>query len=465
MGEDLTGLTLADAARKLASREISSLELTEAYLTRTARLDGLLNAYITVAADEARSAAAHLDAERAAGRVRGPLHGVPLSFKDNIDTAGLRTTAGSAVFADRIPTEDAEVVRRLRQAGAVVLAKAGMHEFALGPTSVSTGFGPVRNPWALDRSAGGSSGGSGAAVAAGLCAASIGTDTGGSIRNPAAWCGVVGLKPTYGLAPIRGVIPVVASLDHCGPIARTVEDAAMVLQQMVGHDALDVTSVADRGVDFVAATQAPVSHLAVGLPGDRFFSGVDAEIADSLAEALRIIAGLTAGVSEMTLPATTGYQLIAERDGFHRDLLKTSGERYTADGRARLASASQDHSAYDYIQSVRGLALLRRTIDTAFAAHQLVVLPTMRVMPPSIADVLAAEEAGHPVANGDLTNGAPFNYFGGPAISVPCGFSRGGLPIGLTIAGPPFSEHHVLALAAAYERAAGLGPAMVTPAA
>lgn len=456
--DGLTELTIAAASVRLRRGEISCLELTDAYLARTARLDRRLNAYVTVGAEAAREAAARLDAERRKGVWRGPLHGIPLSLKDNIDTSDMRTTAGSAVFRDRTPGADAEVARRLRDAGAVIMAKAGMHEFALGPTSVSTGFGPVRNPWAPERSAGGSSGGSGAAVAARLCAGSIGTDTGGSVRNPAAWCGLVGLKPSYGLVSLRGTVPVVSSLDHCGPIARTVRDAAILLQQMVGYDRLDPTSIAAPKIDYLGALDRPVSHLRIAAPRERFFDGVDPEIGAAVAQALQVIARLTAGIGEIALPATAGYSLIAERDAFHRPLLEASADLYTADSRARLASAAKGHSAYDYIASLRRLHALRATVREAFGDFDLVAVPTMRAMPLRISDLQRTEAAGEPINNSAISNGSPFNYYGGPAITVPCGLSAAGLPIGLTIAGPPFSEGPVLALAAAYEAAAGPAP-------
>jgi aspartyl-tRNA(Asn)/glutamyl-tRNA(Gln) amidotransferase subunit A len=217
--------------------------LVKACLARIDVYDPKLNAFITVTRDLALKQAAALEAELAAGKIRGPLHGVPIALKDNIDTAGVRTTAASSVFDDRVPTEDAEVNRRLAAAGAILLGKLNLHEFANGGTSATSYYGPVRNPWALDRNPGGSSGGSAAAVSAGLCYGALGTDTGGSIRTPSSYCAVVGLKPTYGLVSIRGIIPLVVSLDHCGPITRSVADAALMLQVLAGYDRLDIASV------------------------------------------------------------------------------------------------------------------------------------------------------------------------------------------------------------------------------
>ena len=262
---DLTTLTLTDAAALVRAGRVSAVDLTSACLARIDTYNPKLNAFITVTRELALARARTLDAELKAGTVRGPLHGVPIALKDNIDTAGIRTTAASAVFDDRVPTEDAEVTRRLLAAGAVVLGKLNLHEFANGGTSATSYYGPVRNPWALDRNPGGSSGGSAAAVSAGLCFGALGTDTGGSIRTPASYCSIVGLKPTYGLVSIRGIIPLVLSLDHCGPMTRTVADAALMLQVLAGYDRLDIASVEHAAEDYVAALATSVKGLRVGI--------------------------------------------------------------------------------------------------------------------------------------------------------------------------------------------------------
>src|ERR1700682_5207586 len=241
--EDLSALTLAGASAGIRSRAVTPTQLTEACLTRIQTYNPKLNAFITVLRERALAQARELEAEQRAGRFRSPLHGIPIALKDNIDTAGIRTTAASAVFDDRVPEHDAEVTRRLKQAGAVLIGKTNLHEFAMGGTSATSYYGPVRNPWALDRNPGGSSGGSAAAVAADMCFGALGTDTGGSIRTPASFCSVVGFKPTYGLVSIRGIIPLTLSLDHCGPLTRTVEDAAILLNALAGYDRLDIASV------------------------------------------------------------------------------------------------------------------------------------------------------------------------------------------------------------------------------
>ena len=283
----LADLTLSDAAARLAAGRTTSADLVTACLARIEVYNPKVNAFITVMREQAVAQAKTLDAERRGGRVRGPLHGVPIALKDNIDTAGVRTTAASAVFDDRVPTADAEVSRRLTAAGAIVIGKTNLHEFAMGGTSATSYYGPVRNPWALDRNPGGSSGGSAAAVSTGMCYGALGTDTGGSIRTPSSFCSVVGLKPTYGLVSIRGIVPLTLSLDHCGPITRSVMDAAMMLNVLAGYDRLDIASVEHAPEDYVAATKQPVSSFRVGIARTPFFDLLDDDVAKAVDEALR----------------------------------------------------------------------------------------------------------------------------------------------------------------------------------
>jgi aspartyl-tRNA(Asn)/glutamyl-tRNA(Gln) amidotransferase subunit A len=271
-----------------------------------------VNAFITVLREQAIAQAKTLDAERRAGRVRGPLHGIPIALKDNIDTAGIRTTAASAIFDDRVPTEDADVARRLTAGGAILVGKANLHEFAFGGTSATSYYGPVRNPWALERNPGGSSGGSAAAVSTGMCYAALGTDTGGSIRTPSSYCSVVGLKPTYGLVSIRGIIPLTLSLDHCGPITRSAMDAAMMLNALAGYDRLDIASVEHPAEDYVAAIKQPVTSLRVGVARAPFFDLMDDDVAKVVDDALRVVAKLTRSMKDTVLPPTRDITVNAE---------------------------------------------------------------------------------------------------------------------------------------------------------
>ena len=466
--EDLTTLTLTEASVRIRARSVTSVQLTQALLARIATYNPKVNAYITVMAEEALAQARTLDAEAAQGRFRGPLHGIPIALKDNIDTAGTRTTAASPMFKDRIPTEDADVVVRLKRSGAVILGKLNLHEFAVGCTGDVSYFGPTRNPWSLDRVSGGSSSGSGAAMATDLCFGALGTDTGGSIRVPSAWCGVVGLKPTVGLVSIRGIIPCSAPLDHCGPIARRVEDAALMLNQMAGYDAQDIYSVEHAPEDYVAGMKQPVAKLRLGLPAS-YYDHIDAEVEPSILAAIEVLKKITAGVTShaplLKIPPAIGD--LGEADAYHEDLVKQYGNNYMPPTRNRMntpgtAGSRPASSAADSGLAHQKLAIIRRAIDGAFTDFDVVVVPTVRYLPPKINSSLALEMAGNTrkmkvyeffEGSSPCANTSPFDGYGIPAISVPCGFSPSGMPIGLMIAGPHFAESRVLALAYAYQQA------------
>lgn len=447
----LESLSLAEASQGIRAKTLKPTQLTEACLKRAETYNPALNTFITVMREAAMEQARQLDAEQSAGRLRGPLHGIPIALKDNIDTAGTRTTAASAVFDDRIPAGDAEVTRRLKAAGAVIIGKTNMHEFANGATSATSYFGPVRNPWALERNPGGSSGGSAAAVIADMCFGALGTDTGGSIRTPSSFCSTVGLKPTYGLVSIRGIIPLTLSLDHCGPIARTVEDAAMLLNILAGYDRLDIASVEHAKEDYVAAMRQPVNGLRLGIPRVPYFDSLDADVAKLVEDAIRVMQGLTKSATDAVLPSTRGIQTGGEFYAWHQEIYAENANRYQIPTRRNLSNGANLKAA-DYIRSQWKLQLLRRTIDDAFAGFDLVVLPTRRHTPRTIDAAIKREET-EKVRNPELENTAQFNLMGIPAISVPCGFTSGGLPVGVMIAGPRFSEGRVLALARAYEQA------------
>ena len=466
----LPALTLAEASAAIQGRTATSTDLVKALLDRINALNPLVNCYITVMATEALAQAAKLDAELSAGRSRGPLHGVPIALKDNIDTAGVRTTAASPMFKDRVPGEDAEIVRRLKAAGAVIIGKLNLHEFAFGCTGDISYFGPARNPWSLDRVTGGSSSGSGGAVAARLAFGALGTDTGGSIRVPSAWCGVVGLKPTVGLVSIRGIVPCSADLDHCGPMARTVEDVAIMLGPMAGYDEDDIFSVESRPQDYLAAMRQPVSGFRLSAPAS-YYDHIDPEIAPAVMAALNQLARMTAGItSRAPLWEGPGGGAPGDADFYHHDLIEKYGLDYMAPDNARLARLAEpgDHgpSAAEDARAHQMLQTARRRIDRVFKDFDLVVVPTVRIAAPKINDGLAremerakakgAEDAkvyDFFAADVGCTNTRDFDAFGIPAISVPCGFTAKGLPVGIMIAGPHFAEGRVLALAHAYEQA------------
>jgi len=463
--DDLLSLSLSGVAKRVRAKQVTSVELTEALLNRIKVYNPKLNAYITVMHDQALAQAAQMDAEAGGNQFRSPLHGIPIALKDNIDTAGTRTTAASEVFDDRVPSEDAEVVRRLKEAGAVIIGKTNLHEFASGGSSASTYFGPVRNPWALDRIPAGSSGGSAAAVISDMAFGALGTDTGGSVRMPAAYCSIVGLKPTYGLVSIRGIIPLTYSLDHCGPMTKTVEDAALMLNHMAGYDSHDVASIEHAREDYVESMKQPVSAIRLGIPRAPFFDQVDPETLKAVEGAIAVLSKLTKTTVECHLPSTAGFDTLslgAERLAYHLELFRKNSQRYSLAVRQSLDTAIKGmndstsqpctEKVIDYVTSQWRLTSIRKNIDRAFTNFDLVALPTMRIAPRTINDALNREEDPKPREPETVSNCTPFNIFGLPAISIPCGFSKEGLPIGLMIAGPRFSEGKVLALANVYEK-------------
>ena len=449
--DDLTTLSIGEAGRRIAARELSPVELTRAYLERIELVDGEVNSFITVTAEQALEQARALEAELARGGPRSPLHGIPIGLKDNIDTAGILTTAASAVYADRIPTEDAACVRKLRDAGAVFLGKLNMHEFAYGGTSAVTHYGPVHNPWDLRYHPGGSSGGSAAAVAARLCAAALGTDTAASVRYPAACCGVAGLKATHGLASIRGIVPLSEFHDHVGPLARSVADCALVMGALAGFDPLDPVSIVAAPEDYHGAIGRDVRALRIGIPRSPFFEQLDLEVDAAVRAALEVLVGLTGPTRDVTIAAPDTYALLdAETYAYHAPLLADPAKRalYNPLTLQRIMGGASV-TAPVYIEQRRRMQIARNTIDDVFADVDVLVAPTCMVLPQTIDAVLA-----DPAREGSLIrNTLPFNVFGIPAISVPCGFTRAGLPIGMQIIGPRLGETAVLALAHAYEQA------------
>ena len=463
--EDLAELSLAQASHAIRQGIVTSRQLTLACLQRIEEANPKVNALISVMREEALAQAALLDAEAGAARFRSPLHGIPVALKDAIDTAGTRTTAGSALFENRIPSDDAHVVRRLRQAGGVIIAKANLAEFSLSPTGASSHFGPVRNPWALDRVTGGSSSGSAAATSMRMCFGALGTDSGGSVRIPAAWCGLVGLKPTDGLVSTTGIIPSVAILDSCGPMARRVEDVAMLFSEMVGYDALDVRSVARPTEDYAKSARQPVAPLQVGVARKPFFDNLDPQTAKYVEEAISVIAKHTRGVKETPvnfIPSHDDLINAAEVYSYHHTMFEQQADKYTPTTRrilewcaGYLESPAQGSAAGKltrYIEARATLERRRRTIDTVFDDFDVLAMPTLKVAPPTIQAALHAESTEVDDALFSIENTMIFNILGLPALTVPCGVSSEGLPIGLMLCGPRFSEGRLLALAAEYER-------------
>jgi aspartyl-tRNA(Asn)/glutamyl-tRNA(Gln) amidotransferase subunit A len=457
---NLTGYTLSQASELLRRKRISSVELTQACLRRIEKYNAALNAFITVTGEQALATAQVMDAELKNGKWRGPLHGIPIALKDNMDTAGVRTTGASELFKDRIPTEDAEVVRRLKHAGAIVLGKLNMHELAYGGTSAVSYFGAVHNPWDVQRIPGGSSGGSAAAIAGDLCFGSLGTDTAGSVRIPASYCGVVGLKPTYGRVSIRGVIPLSRSLDHVGPLCKTAEDAALMLAVIAGYDPPDPTTADVPVPDYARGMNMRTSKLRLGIPRAPFFDRLDPEVGAAVEDAIKVLRKLTASVTDVPLLTAVNPAQIwdAEIYAYHSKWIRETPELYQPATRAAILRSGEEKTEV-YANARWSMELQRREIVKAFSNIDLLITPTELGLPPLIADVVQApppSNGGRGAAArraGGGSNTAPFDVFGLPTISVPCGFSKSGLPIGLQISGAPFAEVTVLALAHTYEQA------------
>ena len=467
---DLTGLTLADAAARIRGKELSPVELTELMLARIERLNPELVAYVTVAREEALADAREAEAEIRDGKHRGPLHGIPLSIKDNIATRGIRTTAGSKVLEHCVPDYDATVVARLREAGAVILGKTNMHEWANGGTTINPFYGTTRNPWDTERIAGGSSGGSAAGLAASLCLGSIGTDNGGSVRNPASLCGIVGLKPTYGRVSRFGHVPGDGgfSTNHVGVFSKTVRDCALILQAIAGKDPKDPNSADEPVPDYEGGIEGGIEGLRVGIVKDYFDRYMTRSVREAFVAARRQLEGLGARLMEVEVPhidttrfvwpcitrpenvvENLPYLVARPRDYSPRLLLQNVG--------AMLIPAE----AYVTAQRIR--RMLCREFDEVFEQVDLIAAPTAAVPAPTIEESKRAvmEVDGQEIRlEGTGVNfrslfTTPFNLTGLPALSVNCGFTAGGLPIGLQIVGPRFREERVLRAAHAYEQAAG----------
>jgi aspartyl-tRNA(Asn)/glutamyl-tRNA(Gln) amidotransferase subunit A len=441
--------SIREASVLLRSGKVSPVELTRECLTRIEKLNPAMNAFITITADSAMAEARRAETEITRGEWRGPLHGIPLALKDLIDTASIRTTAASAVFKNRVPTEDAEVAHLLKQAGAMLLGKQNLHEFAYGGSSLVSYFGDVRNAWNPEHIAGGSSGGSATAVAAGMCYGAIGTDTAGSIREPASLCGVVGLKPTFGAVSTRGVIPLSQSLDHVGTIARTVEDAAIIFQAI----AKETDVVQGWGSASPVRIEDPPPHkLRIAVPRKFFCEELDPEVTSAFEQALTVLSTMS-DISEINLEVPTDRTLQkAESYAYHCEFVRQSPELYQPETLRRIRTG-EGISPEDAARCKRELQEARKQIASVFNDVDLLITPTTPTPASVISELKANPDLLRPRELALLRNTRPMNVWGLPAISVPCGFTQCGLPIGLQIIGPHGGESEVLQLAHAYEQA------------
>ena len=452
-------LTIAKVAPLLRQRKISPVELTEAFLRRISQFQPKLNAFLTVCADLARRQAREAEKEIQKGRYRGPLHGIPITLKDLFSTAGVRTTAGSKILRHFTPPENATVVQWLREAGAILLGKTNLHEFAYGVTNHNPHYGPVRNPWDRKRIPGGSSGGSAAAVSAGLCLASLGTDPGGSIRIPSACCAVVGLKPTYGRVPLRGVIPLSFSLDHAGPIGRSVEDVALVLNAISGFDPKDRGSIAAARTISLESLSKGVRGLRIGVPKQYFFYRLQGAVRERVREALRVLEDLGARIQEIQLDFMketaflAGEITVAEALAYHGEWFPQRAKDYGDDVRARLELGAKQLTQ-TYFQAQRGRILYTQAFSQALEDVSVLATPTLPALPPEIGQEEVKIGKGTELVRAALLRFTrPANLTGFPALSLPCGFSSEGLPVGLQLIGRPWDEKTLLRVAYAYERA------------
>ena len=450
-------LTIREASRRIEALELSPVELTRAFLERIESVDGKLQSFVTLLADAALAEAQAAESEILQGRYRGPLHGIPLAHKDLYDTRGVRTTGQSKVHEHRVPSEDATTILRLREAGSVLLGKLAMFEFAMGGPQTSL-FEQARNPWNLDYVTHGSSSGSGAAVAAGLCMGSLGSDTGGSIRGPASYCGIVGLKPTYGRVSRHGVMPLSWSLDHCGPMTWTVEDAALMLQAIAGHDSKDSSSSRAPVPDYSAALHENVKGLVIGVPRHYCFNaeaGIDPETIGAVEKALGDLEGLGARVEEVNIPSleyasiANNVIMLSESFSYHLPNLQSQPQNFGEDFIRRIYVGGL-LTASDYIRAQRA----RSTVAKEFA--QVLQRVDLIAMPTELRPATTNEEFDLTAIIAGPSFMGPFNQAGMPAISVPCGFNEKGLPLSLQIAGKPFDEPTVLRAAYTYQQHAGL---------
>jgi aspartyl-tRNA(Asn)/glutamyl-tRNA(Gln) amidotransferase subunit A len=448
---ELHYLTIAKASLLLRDRKLSPVELANAYFQRIAALDGQLHAYILPLQEQAMVDARRAETEIAAGNWKGPLHGIPIGLKDIYNTAGVATTGHSALFRDHVPAEDAVTVAKLRQAGAVILGKLSTWEFAIGGASFDLPWPPARNPWNIAHDPGGSSSGSGAAVAAGLAMAAMGTDTGGSIRGPASWCGIAGLKPTYGYLSRRGVLPLSFSLDHTGPMCWTSEDCALMMNVLAGYDPLDAGSANVKAPDFTSGLGGSISGLRIGVPRHFFEKDLtsDPEVHAAFEASLDVFRSLGATVTDVTLSPLSLFTDVnslitaAEAYAIHRQWLLKTPELYGERGRLRIM-AGAFVTASDYVNALRERARLVAEVTTTLAEVDLLMMPTRHITAPIIGGYDS-------VIGPSLTR--PFNMTGFPALSVCNGYSTAGLPTSLQIAGRPFEDHLVLKAGNAFEKA------------
>jgi aspartyl-tRNA(Asn)/glutamyl-tRNA(Gln) amidotransferase subunit A len=457
--EQICFLSAAELGRLIRQKEVSPVEIVDAHLQRIEALEPKLNAFITITGDKARDAARTAEKELEQGIDRGPLHGIPLGLKDAYDTQGLRTTYGCQVFDSHVPEEDSTTARRLREAGTVLLGKLNLHTLEFGPTGQNEFYGDMHNPWDVARYSGGSSGGSGAAVASGQCTIAMGSDTGGSIRIPASLCGIVGLKTTYGLLSHHGLMGLSPTMDHHGPMARTVEDCAMMLGVLAGHDPKDPWSSKRPVPDYTKALTGDIRNIRIGVVKEYFESPVDPEVSRAVREALQVFENLGAAVVEVSWPmfhyshAISTAILLADTAGSLGGLVSRHGPKIENLVRARIESG-YFVPVTKYLKAQHGRSLLNRQSYDLLEQVDILAGPTVPVAAPRIGeDKVQVGDTRLSTVPTLLQYTRAHNLTGLPAISVPCGFTATGLPIGMQLVGRAYDEETVLRVAHAYEQA------------
>ncbi|MDP6823038.1 MAG: amidase [Dehalococcoidia bacterium] len=459
---DLVYASIDELAPRIRSGALSPVELTQASLDRIGRLEPQLNAFLEVFSESALAQAREAEVDIAGGNYRGPLHGITIALKDLIDVEGTITTGGSTVLNDNMATSDATVTRLLKEAGAIIIGKAALVEFAMGATGVNPHYGPSHNPWNLERICCGSSMGSAAAVAAGLSVGALGSDTGGSIRMPAAVTGIAGLKPTYGRISRAGVLDLSWSCDHVGPMTRTVADCAHMMNVLAGHDPADPASSRQPVPDFTSELDRGFEGLRVGVPKEFFFDNVDPEVEAAVRAGIALMEREGASVREVSMPwaalgRTINIGLLgSEAAAVHREVVQTRGDELSPAVRARLESAIIT-PAVDYIDAQRARRVFIEQMDAVMGGLDVLVTPSVPIQTPTIAE--CTPPPGSPDAPGgaNLTEfTGVFDTTGQPSLSMNCGFTKDGMPIGMMINGRAFDEVSVLRAGAAFEQAAGL---------
>ena len=455
---DLTLISLNEQSQLIQTKAISPTDLVEAYANKISETESTLNSFITLTLDQAKTKSLQTTKQIASGNYIGPLHGIPVALKDLFDTAGIKTTSGSKIYDARIPNEDSTVASKLNQAGALLLGKLNMHPFAYGPTGENEDYGHMHNPWNPNKLTGGSSGGSGSSVSAGQCTAALGSDTGGSVRIPAALCGIVGFKPSYGKISKYGVTPLSWSLDHPGPLTRTVEDSVLMINAMSGHDPKDPASIATNPISLDFMKSNDISNIRIGVPQE-FLENIDPEMSKLIQDAILVLQNLGAEIKTLNFPmhkyseSISNCILMPEASSYHKSILKDIPEQIYEPVRLRL-HAGLFISAEQYVTAQRIRQVYIEQLSALFSEVDVLIGPTEPIFAPDILSNSVEINGSKWNTSAALTSlNRPYNISGMPAITVPCGFSSDHLPGGLQIAGKLFDEYTVAKVAYAYQEA------------